>query len=102
MPPHAYLYGLPYTYYRRHHIRRYGSPGTSDRYVAFRYRQIFGKGRDEVNLITAHQGNGCSITAIDRGHSVDTSMGFTFRRPCRWARVVATSTRRAILYHVKR
>jgi acetate kinase len=77
IPPHAYLYGLPYSYYRRYHIRRYGFHGTSHRYVAFRYRKIFGKTRDEANLITAHLGNGCSITAIDKGHSIDTSMGFT-------------------------
>ncbi len=77
MPPHAYIYGLPYSYYRRYGVRRYGFHGTSHRYVAFRYRQIFGKARDEVNLITAHLGNGCSMTAIEKGHSVDTSMGFT-------------------------
>ncbi|MGD1103863.1 MAG: acetate kinase [Terriglobia bacterium] len=77
MPAHAYLYGLPYSYYRRYHIRRYGFHGTSHRYVAFRYRQIFGMARDEVNLITTHLGNGCSITAIDKGRSIDTSMGFT-------------------------
>jgi acetate kinase len=77
MPPHAYVYGLPYSYYRRYRIRRYGFHGTSHRYVAFRYRQIFGKARDEVNLITAHLGNGCSMTAIEKGRSVDTSMGFT-------------------------
>jgi acetate kinase len=77
MPPHAYIYGLPYSYYRRYRIRRYGFHGTSHRYVAFRYRQIFGKARDEVNLITAHLGNGCSMTAIEKGRSVDTSMGFT-------------------------
>jgi acetate kinase len=77
MPPHAYMYGLPYSYYRRYHIRRYGFHGTSHRYVAFRYRKIFGKARDEANLITAHLGNGCSMTAIDKGHSIDTSMGFT-------------------------
>ena len=77
MPGHAYMYGLPYSYYRRYHIRRYGFHGTSHRYVAFRYRKIFGKQRDEANLITAHLGNGCSITAIEKGHSIDTSMGFT-------------------------
>ena len=77
MPPHAYVYGLPYSYYRRYHIRRYGFHGTSHRYVAFRYRKIFGKARDEANLITVHLGNGCSITAIDKGQSIDTSMGFT-------------------------
>ncbi len=77
IPPKAYLYGLPYSCYRRHKIRRYGFHGTSHRYVAFRYRQIFGKTRDEVNLITCHLGSGCSITAIEKGKSVDTSMGFT-------------------------
>jgi acetate kinase len=77
IPPKAYIYGLPYTYYRRYQIRRYGFHGTSHRYVAFRFRQIFNKSREEVNLITAHLGNGCSITAIKQGKSVDTSMGFT-------------------------
>jgi acetate kinase len=77
LAPHAYLYGLPYSYYRRYHIRRYGFHGTSHRYVAYRYRKIFGKARNEANLITAHLGNGCSITAIDKGRSIDTSMGFT-------------------------
>jgi acetate kinase len=77
MPPRAYVYGLPYSYYRRYRIRRYGFHGTSHRYVAFRYRQIFGKAREEVNLISTHLGNGCSMTAIEKGHSVDTSMGFT-------------------------
>lgn len=77
MPPHAYLYGLPYSYYRRYHIRRYGFHGTSHRYVAFRYRKIFGKTREQANLITIHLGNGCSMTAIDKGHSIDTSMGLT-------------------------
>jgi acetate kinase len=77
IPPYAYLYGIPYTYYRRYKIRRYGFHGTSHRYVAFRFRQIFGKGREDVNLITCHLGNGCSITAIEKGKSVDTSMGFT-------------------------
>ena len=77
IPPRAYLYGIPYTYYRRYKIRRYGFHGTSHRYVAFRYRQLFGKGREELNLITCHLGNGCSITAIERGKSIDTSMGFT-------------------------
>lgn len=77
MPPYAYVYGLPYSYYKRYHIRRYGFHGTSHRYVAYRYRKIFGKARDEASLITAHLGNGCSITAIEKGHSIDTSMGFT-------------------------
>jgi acetate kinase len=77
MPPKAYLYGLPYTYYRRYRIRRYGFHSPSHRYVAFRCREMLGKAKGEANLITAHLGNGCSITAIEKGKSVDTSMGFT-------------------------
>jgi acetate kinase len=77
IPPQAYLYGIPYTYYRRYKIRRYGFHGTSHRYVAYKFRQIFGKAREDVSLITCHLGNGCSITAIEKGKSVDTSMGFT-------------------------
>ncbi|MGE5327616.1 MAG: acetate/propionate family kinase [Deltaproteobacteria bacterium] len=77
LPPRAYLYGIPYTYYRRYKIRRYGFHGTSHRYVAFRYRQLVGKGREDINLITCHLGNGCSMTAIEKGKSVDTTMGFT-------------------------
>jgi len=77
LPPKAYLYGLPYTYYRRYKIRRYGFHSTSHRYVAFYCRKMLGKAKDEANLITAHLGNGCSITAIEKGESIDTSMGFT-------------------------
>ncbi len=77
MPPYAYLYGLPYVLYRRYHIRRYGFHGTSHRFVAYRFRQIFGLKREEANLITCHLGNGSSICAIEAGRSVDTSMGFT-------------------------
>jgi acetate kinase len=77
MPPKAYLYGLPYSYYRRYRIRRYGFHSPSHRYVAFRCREMLGKAKGEANLITAHLGNGCSITAIEKGKSIDTSMGFT-------------------------
>jgi len=77
MPPKAYLYGLPYSYYKRYKVRRYGFHSTSHRYVAFYCREMLGKRKDEANLITAHLGNGCSITAIEKGRSVDTSMGFT-------------------------
>src|SRR5262249_35030075 len=63
--------------YRRHKIRRYGFHGTSHRYVAYRYRQLTGKTREETNVITLHLGNGCSACAIRRGDSVDTSMGLT-------------------------
>lgn len=77
LPPKAYLYGLPYTYYRRYKIRRYGFHGTSHRYVASRYAQIAGKPLEGINLITAHLGNGCSMAAIESGRPVDTTMGFT-------------------------
>jgi len=77
LPPKAYLYGLPYTYYRRYRIRRYGFHSTSHRYVAFYCRKMLGKSKGEANLITAHLGNGCSIAAIEKGQSIDTSMGFT-------------------------
>jgi acetate kinase len=77
MPPKAYLYGLPYTYYRRYSIRRYGFHSTSHRYVAFYCRKMLGKSKGDANLITAHLGNGCSVTAIEKGQSIDTSMGFT-------------------------
>jgi len=77
MPRKAYLYGLPYSYYRRYRIRRYGFHSTSHRYVAFYCRKMLGKSKEAANLITAHLGNGCSVTAIEKGKSIDTSMGFT-------------------------
>lgn len=77
LPEYVYLYALPYQLYRRHRIRRYGFHGTSHRYVAYRYRQIRGISREETNVITLHLGNGCSVAAIRRGDSVDTSMGLT-------------------------
>lgn len=77
LPEHAYLYALPYQFYRRYRLRRYGFHGTSHRYVAYRYRQIRGIGRDETNVIILHLGNGCSAAAIRGGNSVDTSMGLT-------------------------
>jgi acetate kinase len=73
----AYLYALPYQFYRRHRIRRYGFHGTSHRYVAYRYRQIRNLNRDQTNIITLHLGNGCSAAAIKAGDSIDTSMGLT-------------------------
>ncbi len=77
LPEHAFLYALPYQFYRRHRIRRYGFHGTSHRYVAYRYRQLRGIAREETNIITLHLGNGCSAAAIRHGDSVDTSMGLT-------------------------
>ena len=77
MPPRAYLYGLPYVLYSRHAIRRYGFHGTSHRFVAWRSKVLLGRPREETRLVTCHLGNGCSVCAVDRGRSVDTSMGFT-------------------------
>jgi acetate kinase len=77
MPDVSYLYGVPYSLYRRFKIRRYGFHGTSHRYVAYRYRTLRGIPREQVNIITLHLGNGCSACAIRDGDSFDTSMGFT-------------------------
>jgi acetate kinase len=77
LPEHAYLYAIPYQYYHRHRIRRYGFHGTSHRYVAYRYRTLRNIPRDQVNIITLHLGNGCSIAAIRNGDPIDTSMGLT-------------------------
>lgn len=77
MPPEAYLYGLPYLYYERYRIRRYGFHGTSHRYVSYRFAQLNGGSRADFSVVTCHLGNGCSMCAIDHGKSVDTSMGFT-------------------------
>lgn len=77
IPMRAYLYGLPYELYERHRIRRYGFHGASHRYVAGRAAEMLGRPAGELNLITCHLGNGCSITAVQKGRSVDTSMGFT-------------------------
>jgi acetate kinase len=77
MPPHAFLYGLPYVLYTRHAIRRYGFHGTSHRFVGWRSQELLGRPRSETRLVTCHLGNGASVCAIDHGRSVDTSMGFT-------------------------
>jgi len=77
LPDTAYLYAIPYQLYRRHRVRRYGFHGTSHRYVAYRYRQLTGRARENTKIITLHLGNGASACAIDGGKSIDTSMGFT-------------------------
>ena len=77
MPPKAYLYALPYEYYEKDKVRRYGFHGTSHKYVAGRAAAMLGKKPEELKLISCHLGNGSSVTAIDGGKSVDTSMGFT-------------------------
>jgi len=77
IPKIAYLYGLPYELYERCGIRRYGFHGISHRYVARRVAALMGRSKYDVNVITCHLGNGCSITAVQGGRSIDTSMGFT-------------------------
>ena len=77
IPPSAYLYALPYNLYEKDKIRKYGFHGTSHKYVAFRAAEILGKPLRKLKLITVHLGNGCSITAVENGRSVNTSMGFT-------------------------
>lgn len=77
MPDTSYLYGIPYQYYRRHKIRRYGFHGTSHRYLVYRYARLLERQRDQVTIITLHLGNGCSACAIKKGRSMNTSMGFT-------------------------
>ncbi len=77
MPAEAYIYALPYMFYEKHRIRRYGFHGTSHRYVAARAAQLLGKPLNELKLITVHLGNGGSVCAINKGKSVDTSMGHT-------------------------
>ena len=77
MPPVAYTYALPYEYYEKDKVRRYGFHGTSHKYVSQRAAAMLGKPIEELKLISCHLGNGSSVTAIDGGKSVDTSMGFT-------------------------
>lgn len=77
IPEVAYMYALPYELYEKYHIRRYGFHGVSHRYVARRAAAIMGKHKYDINVITCHLGNGCSIAAVKKGRSVDTSMGFT-------------------------
>ncbi|MCS7180348.1 MAG: acetate kinase [bacterium] len=73
----SYLYAIPYSFYEKYKIRRYGFHGISHRYVARRASEIMGKGKYDINAITCHLGNGCSITAVKNGKSFDTSMGLT-------------------------
>ena len=73
----AYLYALPYEYYENYKVRKYGFHGTSHKYVAERCAELLGKPIEELKIVTCHVGNGSSITAVDGGKSVDTTMGFT-------------------------
>ena len=77
MPGKAYMYAVPYEYYKNDGIRRYGFHGTSHRYVSGRCAELMGKPIEELKLVSCHMGNGSSICAIDGGKCVDTSMGFT-------------------------
>jgi len=77
MHSRAYLYGIPYELYKKYKIRRYGFHGTSHRYVSQRAASIIGKPIEELKIVTAHLGNGCSMAAVNHGKSVDTTMGFT-------------------------
>ena len=77
MPPEAYIYGLPYEYYEKYGVRRYGFHGTSHRYVSLRAAEILGKKPEDLKIVVCHLGNGSSLSAVDGGKSVDTSMGLT-------------------------
>lgn len=77
MPPKAYIYPIPYEYYEKYKVRRYGFHGTSHRYVSGRMAEILGKDIKDLKIITCHLGNGCSISAVEYGKCIDTSMGLT-------------------------
>ena len=77
IPQTAYIYALPYEIYEKFRVRRYGFHGTSHRYVARRCAAIMGRDKYDINVITCHLGNGCSMTAVKNGKSIDTSMGLT-------------------------
>lgn len=77
MPEVAYLYAIPYEYYEKHGIRRYGFHGTSHRYVSHKAAEILGRDLRDLKMVTCHLGNGCSVAAVKEGKSIDTSMGFT-------------------------
>lgn len=77
MPKSSYLYSLPYEYYEKYGIRKYGFHGTSHKYVTLKAAEMLGKPVEELRLISCHLGNGASIAAVHGGKSIDTSMGFT-------------------------
>jgi acetate kinase len=77
MPPYAYMYAVPYEWYKMYGVRRYGFHGTSHLYVSRRAAAIMGRGPEEINVITMHVGNGVSIAAVKKGICIDTSMGLT-------------------------
>jgi len=77
MPDYAYMYAIPYEYYEKYKIRKYGYHGTSHKFVAYKAAKLIGKDIRKLKVITCHLGNGASITAVRNGESIDTSMGFT-------------------------
>lgn len=77
MPKEAYMYALPYRFYEKHRVRRYGFHGTSHKYIAGKVAKILNRPSDKLKIISCHLGNGCSMAAILNGKSIDTSMGFT-------------------------
>ncbi|MFP4052935.1 MAG: acetate/propionate family kinase [Phycisphaerae bacterium] len=77
LPPHAHRYAVPEEWYLRHHVRKYGFHGTSHKYVTLHTAELMGKDPDDMNLVTCHLGNGCSMTAVVGGRAVDHSMGMT-------------------------
>lgn len=77
LPPKAFMYPIPYEYFEKYAIRKYGAHGTSHRYIAERAAELLEEDLQDLKLITCHLGNGCSVTAVDHGYAVDTSMGLT-------------------------
>jgi len=77
MPAEAYMYALPYEYYEKYKIRKYGFHGTSHKYVSMEVAKMLGKAPEDINVITCHLGNGSSVSAVKGGKCIDTSMGFT-------------------------
>ena len=77
MPPKAYMYGIPYEDYEKYHVRKYGFHGTSHRFVSAALAEAMGRDLTDLKIVSCHLGNGSSITAVEGGKSIDTSMGFT-------------------------
>lgn len=102
MEPKAYMYGLPYKYYKEDGVRRYGFHGTSHRYVSMRAAEFLGLDLKKTKMITCHIGNGGSITAVDGGRSVDTSMGLTPTEGLMMGTRVGDIDAGALIYLMKR
>lgn len=102
MEPKAYMYGLPYKYYKEDGVRRYGFHGTSHRYVSMRAAEFLGLDLKKTRMITCHIGNGGSITAVDGGRSVDTSMGLTPTEGLMMGTRVGDIDAGALIYLMKR